>query len=74
MKTLLFRYTNQNQDQLCNNAIYIKTYIFYYSSQVLAEEAHPVEDLDPSSIRELLTTSQSQLAQASGDQVSNKYA
>ncbi|XP_026461666.1 ATP synthase subunit delta, mitochondrial-like [Ctenocephalides felis] len=42
--------------------------------QVLAEEAHPVEDLDPSSIRELLTTSQSQLAQASGDQAKAEAA
>ncbi|XP_050099057.1 ATP synthase subunit delta, mitochondrial [Anopheles aquasalis] len=37
------------------------------SVQVLAEEAHPVEDLDASACRELLTSAQSQLSSASGD-------
>uniref|UniRef100_A0A182QUP3 ATP synthase F(1) complex subunit delta, mitochondrial n=1 Tax=Anopheles farauti TaxID=69004 RepID=A0A182QUP3_9DIPT len=37
------------------------------SVQVLAEEAHPVEDLDSSACRELLTSAQSQLTSASGD-------
>ncbi|XP_053677780.1 ATP synthase subunit delta, mitochondrial-like [Anopheles nili] len=35
--------------------------------QLLAEEAHPVEDLDPSACREILSTAQNQLAAASGD-------
>ncbi|XP_052868409.1 ATP synthase subunit delta, mitochondrial-like [Anopheles cruzii] len=37
------------------------------SVQVLAEEAHPIEDLDASACRELLTNAQSQLSSASGD-------
>ncbi|XP_058063607.1 ATP synthase subunit delta, mitochondrial [Anopheles bellator] len=37
------------------------------SVQVLAEEAHPIEDLDASACREILTNSQSQLSSASGD-------
>lgn len=35
--------------------------------QVLAEEAHKVEDIDNSAARELLSKSQSQLASASSD-------
>ncbi|XP_058127418.1 ATP synthase subunit delta, mitochondrial-like [Anopheles ziemanni] len=37
------------------------------SVQVLAEEAHPVEDLDTSACREILSNAQSQLSSASGD-------
>ncbi|XP_058117550.1 ATP synthase subunit delta, mitochondrial-like [Anopheles ziemanni] len=37
------------------------------SVQVLAEEAHPVEDLDASACREILSNSQNQLSSASGD-------
>uniref|UniRef100_A0AAG5DP53 F-ATPase delta subunit n=1 Tax=Anopheles atroparvus TaxID=41427 RepID=A0AAG5DP53_ANOAO len=37
------------------------------SVQLLAEEAHPVEDLDPSACRELLSNAQNQLSSASGD-------
>uniref|UniRef100_A0A182JD00 ATP synthase F(1) complex subunit delta, mitochondrial n=1 Tax=Anopheles atroparvus TaxID=41427 RepID=A0A182JD00_ANOAO len=37
------------------------------SVQVLAEEAHPVEDLDSSACREILSNAQSQLSSASGD-------
>ncbi|XP_052859850.1 ATP synthase subunit delta, mitochondrial-like [Anopheles cruzii] len=37
------------------------------SVQVLAEEAHPIEDLDASACREILTNAQSQLSSASGD-------
>lgn len=37
------------------------------SVQVLAEEAHPVEDLDGSAARQVLQEAQSQLATASGD-------
>ncbi|KFB40465.1 AGAP007841-PA-like protein [Anopheles sinensis] len=37
------------------------------SVQVLAEEAHPVEDLDSSACREILSNAQNQLSSASGD-------
>ncbi|XP_025206577.1 ATP synthase subunit delta, mitochondrial [Melanaphis sacchari] len=37
------------------------------SVQVLAEEAHPVEDLDGSAARQVLQEAQSQMATASGD-------
>jgi len=37
------------------------------SVQVLAEEAHPVEDIDASAARQVLQEAQSQLATASGD-------
>ncbi|GAB0098850.1 ATP synthase subunit delta, mitochondrial [Sergentomyia squamirostris] len=37
------------------------------SVQVLAEEAHPVESLDPSTCREVLQSSQQQLASAQND-------
>lgn len=37
------------------------------SVQVLAEEAHPVEDIDGSAARQVLQEAQSQLATASGD-------
>ncbi|XP_053662140.1 ATP synthase subunit delta, mitochondrial [Anopheles marshallii] len=37
------------------------------SVQVLAEEAHSVEDLDSSACRELLSNAQTQLSSASGD-------
>jgi F-type H+-transporting ATPase subunit delta len=40
------------------------------SVQVLAEEAHPVESLDLSACRELLSGAQSQLSSASTDVVS----
>lgn len=36
--------------------------------QVLAEEAHPVEDLDSSAAREVLSKAQSELSSASTDQ------
>jgi F-type H+-transporting ATPase subunit delta len=39
------------------------------SVQVLAEEAHPVEDLDASAAREVLAASQSELGSASTDKV-----
>ncbi|KAH1001550.1 hypothetical protein HUJ04_005562 [Dendroctonus ponderosae] len=38
------------------------------SVQILAEEAHPVENIDASAARELLTKSQSQLSSAANDQ------
>ncbi|XP_065092524.1 ATP synthase subunit delta, mitochondrial [Ochlerotatus camptorhynchus] len=37
------------------------------SVQVLAEEAHPIEDLDASACREILSSAQSQLSSASND-------
>lgn len=37
------------------------------SVQVLAEEAHPIEDIDASAVRQVLQEAQSQLATASGD-------
>ncbi|XP_025418509.1 ATP synthase subunit delta, mitochondrial [Sipha flava] len=37
------------------------------SVQVLAEEAHPIEDIDGSAARQVLQEAQSQLATASGD-------
>lgn len=43
------------------------------SVQVLAEEAHPVELLDLSAAREVLSQSQSQLTSATTDKVSDKY-
>lgn len=39
------------------------------SVQVLAEEAHPIENLDLSAAREVLSQSQSELSQASTDKV-----
>ena len=39
------------------------------SVQVLAEEAHPVEDLDSGACREILSSAQSQLSSASTDKV-----
>jgi F-type H+-transporting ATPase subunit delta len=43
------------------------------SVQVLAEEAHPVEDLDASAAREVLAASQSELSSASTDKVGQKH-
>lgn len=37
------------------------------SVQILAEEAHPVENLDASACREILSSAQSQLSSASTD-------
>lgn len=42
------------------------------SVQVLAEEAHPVEDLDLSAAREILAQSQSQLSSASDEKVKSR--
>lgn len=42
------------------------------SVQVLAEEAHPVEDLDSGACREILSSAQSQLSSASTDKVRTK--
>lgn len=41
------------------------------SVQVLAEEAHPVEDIDAAAAREVLQKSQSQLSSASDEKVSS---
>jgi F-type H+-transporting ATPase subunit delta len=43
------------------------------SVQVLAEEAHPVENLDAAACRELFASAQSQAASASTDVVSKLY-
>lgn len=43
------------------------------SVQILAEEAHPVESLDSSACREILSSAQSQLSSASTDIVYNFF-
>jgi F-type H+-transporting ATPase subunit delta len=42
------------------------------SVQVLAEEAHPVSDIDASAAREILTQAQSELSSASTDKVRSR--
>nr|CAI5820983.1 unnamed protein product [Callosobruchus analis] len=41
------------------------------SVQILAEEAHPVENIDPAAAREVLNKAQSELSSATSEQVSS---
>lgn len=43
------------------------------SVQIIAEEAHPVENIDLSAARDILSKAQSQLSSAANDQVSITY-
>lgn len=42
---------------------------YWFIPKILAEEAHPVENIDLSAARELLSKSQSQLSSAANEQV-----
>lgn len=42
---------------------------FWFIAKILAEEAHPVENIDASAARELLSKAQSQLSSAANEQV-----
>ncbi|XP_049794080.1 ATP synthase subunit delta, mitochondrial [Schistocerca nitens] len=44
------------------------------SVQVLAEEAHPVENLDPSAVRDIVTKAQSELSAAADDRAKAEAA